>query len=146
MRQVAAILVLGALAVAVAYVGSRLSPDAIGMAVGVLFGVLAGVPVALLVLLAQRRSGDRQPPAPAETDARLRSQAGYLGAYPGGYQPPVIVLAGSAMPQVQQPATVDSYGNPVYSPGRRALPGPVPAEAGRKFRVVGEQEEWIDEF
>jgi hypothetical protein len=142
MRQVAAILVLGALAVAVAYVGSRLSPDAIGLAVGVLFGVLAGVPVALLVLLAQRRSGDRQPPAPAEADARLRGQAGY----PGGYQPPVIVLAGSAMPQIQQTSTVESYGNPVYAPGRHALPGPVPTEAGRKFRMVGEQEEWIDEF
>lgn len=32
-----------------------LSPDAIGMALGVLIGVLAGIPVALLVLAAQRR-------------------------------------------------------------------------------------------
>jgi hypothetical protein len=145
MRQVAAILTLGALAVAVAYVGSRLSPDAIGMAVGVLFGVVAGVPVALLVLLAQRR-GDRQPPLSTEIDPRLRGQAGYLNAQQGGYQPPVIVLAGPALAPYQQAPTVDSYGNAVHAPGQRALMGPAPAETGRKFRMVGEQDEWIDEF
>ena len=36
-------------------IGSLLSPDAVAMAVGVLFGVLAGLPVALLVLAANRR-------------------------------------------------------------------------------------------
>ena len=34
---------------------SRLSADALGMAVGLIFGVLAGVPAALLVLAANRR-------------------------------------------------------------------------------------------
>ncbi|MCB0056780.1 MAG: hypothetical protein KDE45_07145, partial [Caldilineaceae bacterium] len=36
-------------------VGSRLSADAVGMAIGVLFGVLAGIPTALLVLASGRR-------------------------------------------------------------------------------------------
>lgn len=40
----------------------RLSPDAIGMSLGVLFGILAGVPVALLVVAANRRQPE---PAPA---------------------------------------------------------------------------------
>lgn len=38
----------------------RLSPDAIGMALGVMFGILAGVPLALLIL-----AGSRRQPAPA---------------------------------------------------------------------------------
>jgi hypothetical protein len=138
MRKTAAILTVGALAVAIAYVGSRLSPDAIGMAVGILFGVLAGIPVALLVLFAQRRSGERQPAPSLEPDPRARGL--------GGYQPPVIVLAAPSMPQYQQPPLIDSYGNPVYAPAQRALPGPVPAETGRKFRMVGEQDQWVDEF
>lgn len=49
-------------------VGSRLSPDALGMALGVLFGVLAGLPVALLVLASDRRRDREQhqelPPRP----------------------------------------------------------------------------------
>lgn len=51
--------------------GSSLSSDALGMAVGMIFGLLAGVPTLLLVLAANRRRGvygddyedDRQPPA-----------------------------------------------------------------------------------
>lgn len=40
-------------------VGSRLSADALGMAVGMVFGVLASVPVGVLVLAANnRRLGD----------------------------------------------------------------------------------------
>lgn len=37
-------------------IGSRLSPDAIGMAVGMLFGIMAGVPTAIIVLAARRQS------------------------------------------------------------------------------------------
>lgn len=40
----------------------KVSPDAIGMALGVLFGILAGVPVALLVIAGTRRQPE---PAPA---------------------------------------------------------------------------------
>jgi hypothetical protein len=58
----------------------RLSPDALGMALGVLFGMLAGLPVALLVLAAAQRR-----PAPP----RVEQQP---DAYP--HHPPVIVLTG----------------------------------------------------
>jgi hypothetical protein len=56
-----AAIVAGGLALAglVIGVGSRLSADALGMAVGMVFGVLASVPMALLVLAANnRRMGD----------------------------------------------------------------------------------------
>ena len=57
----------------------RLSPDALGMALGVLFGVLAGLPVTLLVLAAQRR------PSPPRIEPRPD---------PYHHTPPVIVLTG----------------------------------------------------
>ena len=65
-------------------ISERLSADTIGMALGVLFGVLAGLPVALLVLAAQRRpSGEERPPAsPQRAEPRLSA-------------PPIIVLTGA---------------------------------------------------
>lgn len=41
-------------------VGTSLSSDALGLAVGVVFGVLAGIPSALLVLAGQRRRERRE--------------------------------------------------------------------------------------
>lgn len=126
----------------------RLSADAIGMALGVLFGVLAGLPVALLVLASHRRR-EREEEEPTGRGGRGRQQAlppGY--AYPmPAQQPPVIVLAGhpGAMPQG------NGYG---YDQGfvqqQRMLPGPQSMDQGvpqeRRFKVVGETEEWIEEW
>lgn len=59
-----AMMVLGAL-LFLAATGSRLSPDAIAMAIGLTLGVLAGVPSAALVLAAlrgDRASDDNDPP------------------------------------------------------------------------------------
>lgn len=59
-----AMMVLGAL-LFLAATGSRLSPDAIGMALGMVLGVLAGVPAAALVLAVlrgDRASDDNDPP------------------------------------------------------------------------------------
>lgn len=57
------------------WIGERLSPDAIAMAIGLLLGVLSGVPAAALVLAALRggRAGDDPPtidayPEPAAED------------------------------------------------------------------------------
>lgn len=68
-------------------IGSKLSSDAMGMAVGLLFGALAGIPSALLVLATARRA------EPDEED-RYRERANYERRQPG-YQlpPPVIILA-----------------------------------------------------
>jgi hypothetical protein len=153
--------------------GSRLSADAVGMAVGLLFGVMAGIPTALLVLASGRR---RRPEVDEEEDDGGAYERGAYGApgygrqralpqQPYGYQPPVIVLAtpqAAPPPQWPQgqpqgyphgypqgypqsyPQTVDSVGYPV----RQALPGPgAPGTpGGRVFKVVGEREETLDEW
>jgi hypothetical protein len=103
------------------------------------------VPTALLVLAGGRHFGgsDEQEEDLEQRAPQQLAQGAY--GYPPPYQPPVIVLAA---PQAQHPwssaATVDSIGYPV----RQALPGPgVPnASGGRAFKVVGEKEEWVDEW
>lgn len=120
-------------------IGGKLSADAVGMAVGVLFGILAGIPTALLLVYALRRQ--------EATEQEVEEvQPGHPGRPPYGYgQAPVIVLAAP----MQSPA---SYPQPGY--GQPALPGPVvdhqmPAGYGmaaqRRFKMVGEREEWIEE-
>lgn len=55
MQAVMAGVILGSVPVVLAiggWLADRLSPDALGMAVGLIFGVLAGVPTALLVMAA----------------------------------------------------------------------------------------------
>lgn len=105
-----------------------MSSDAIGMAIGVLFGVLAGVPMALLILVADRRRDERRQPRTAE----------YGLAYPPyPQQPPVIVVTGAGgMAPGQQWGTAQA----TYAPSS-AWDGPRPE---RRYRIVGEQEEWID--
>lgn len=112
--------------------GQKLSPDALSMAVGIFFGVVASVPAAILVLAASRRA-DRQP----TVDRRQ-------GAPASGYQTPVIVVAPpmanyGPMPGAQSgQAPVNGY-----------LPAPqqiVEPARQRQFRVVGEDDDWVDEF
>lgn len=74
------------------WVGSKLSSDAIGMAVGMAFGAMAGIPSALLVLYANRRG-------------RMDDRDGRQLAQP--CQPPIVVIQ---TPQLQRqplpPSTV----------------------------------------
>lgn len=107
---------LGSLALLIVGAGiwrltDRLSPDALGMALGVLFGVLAGLPVALLVLAAQRR------PAPPRIEQ-------WPDPYP--HQPPVIVLTGgNHVPNQNRPISQRQAllpGERRANPARRALP------------------------
>lgn len=162
MKQLALLTVLVVCGVAAWLFASRLSSDALGMAVGLVFGVLAGVPTALLVLAANRRRAPVDD-VDDEEDPRARyAPQGYQHALP--YQPPVVVVTGGQpapqqwqgqQPQQQWPGqawggqqwpagpqTVDSVGYPV----RQALPGPGAPSNGRVFKVVGEKEEWLDEF
>ena len=137
--MVAGLVIVGMLGV---QFGTRLSSDALGMAMGVVFGVLAGVPTALLVLASQRQQSRR--PHDDDDDYRAEAQR-YL--QPPPYQPPVIVLVA---PQEQQPQTVN---NNTYNDNRQVHVGstmPLLADrerevqaqrGGRVFRVVGEREE-----
>ena len=128
-------------------IGGQLSADALGMAVGILFGVMAGIPTALILLASQRR--DHEPRA-GSTEQKKPHQ---LAENPHPYQSPVIVVAGHAPTQPhygqqwQQP-----YGQ--YAPyGGQAqyaqpmLPGPAPEMPGpRQFKVVGEEEEFVESW
>ena len=140
MKRLFFLILLVFVGVAAWRISERLSADAIGMALGVLFGVLAGVPVALLVLASSRRREDGQ------DDARGANRRAVDGP-PHGYampmqQPPVIVLAGPGYPSMQQGS---SQGAP-----NRMLPAPHDISQGpameRRFKVVGEQEEWLEEW
>jgi hypothetical protein len=156
MKQLAVVTVLLVGGVLAWLLGSRLSADALGMAVGLLFGVVAGIPTALLVLASGRRrraeAEDEEEEQPGGYPAAYGHGRGMQQGYP--FQPPVIVLAAPQQaapfpqpwphPQSAYPQTVDSVGYPV----RQALPGPgaPAAPGGRVFRVVGEKEELLDEW
>jgi len=109
------VLVAGAIAF---YVGTRLSADAIGMAVGMVFGVLASVPTALLLMSAGRKGA----PDPVQDTRQL----------PSPYAPPVIVW--------HEPAQLQA---PVQQQQQRQAPA---ARRPERFSVVGEHEEWIKEW
>jgi hypothetical protein len=109
-------------------VGSQISSDAVSMAVGVMFGVLAGVPMALMVLASSRR---RQ--AEDESTNGAGQRGGQGGYYP---QPPVIVVTGAP------------HQGQAHDPRSLPYPHSMPAQTieGREFRVVGERDEYIDEY
>ena len=152
MKQLAVVTALMIAGVLAWLFASRLSADALGMAVGLLFGVLAGVPTALLVLASSRRRQHEDDEDDDEAAPQGYGQSGYgqrAFGQPYPYQPPVIVLAApqaapAPAPQWPHPQTVDSVGYPV----RQALPGPgaPAASGGRVFKVVGEKEEFLDEW
>lgn len=121
-----AVVVIGC--VAVWRLGGQLSADAIGMAVGILLGVMAGIPAALLVLAGSRRE-ERAAPRWQEQPPERQTHA---------YPPPVIVLNGpGAYPQPQQ-----------LTAPPQAAPYPVNGwpQSGvvRQFKIVGEQENWLE--
>jgi hypothetical protein len=122
-------------------IGGSLSADALSMAVGVLFGVMAGIPTALLVMASGRRE-----PASSPESGRRRGDAYPMHGYPmlGGYpppQPPVIVVAG---PQHTQP--LFGQHNPAFA-GPNAGPAWGAADrSARSFKVVGEREEWVEDW
>ena len=124
-------------------IADRLSADAVGMAVGVLFGVLAGVPAALFVLAAGRR---RETDAETERYGNMGGPRGRrmdpygYGPYGNGQliPPPVIVVTANGTPG--QHATAGWEGSP-----SRMLPVNDAVDV-RQFKVVGEKEEWLDEW
>ncbi len=139
MKKIALLLVVAFVAAGGWSIGSRLSSDALGMGVGILLGVLAGLPTALLVIAAGQRGGRERD----EPDFPMDRDGGY-GGY-GRFQPqaPVIVLANPGYaPQGMAPQQQG------YDP-RYALSAPQEMNmppAQRRFKVVGEQEEWVDEW
>lgn len=113
-------------------VGSRLSPDAVGLATGVVFGVLAGLPTAILILASNRNRRGGESSRRQDVD----------GAYPyGGYpqQPPVIVLAGAPAPQQPDPYAAGT------TPNRTVRSLPAPEDEPRRYRMIGESGEVLED-
>lgn len=109
-------------------VGERISADALSMVIGIFFGTLASVPAAILVLAASRRGETRAPRAP--------HPAGW-GSGSGG-NPPVIVVSPPMMPMPQG-------GNLPTQSWQQFPYGDDQAMQGRRhFRVVGEDDAWLD--
>jgi len=164
MRQYVGLAALIFVGIAAWRIAGQLSADALGMAVGVLFGVLAGVPMALMVMASGRRRAVDEEEAPTrrrqqqqqpQSGPQYPAQYGNFG--PGGYPPPpppVIVLAAPGMGAPGYPqgfsqgypqAYPQGYGDPYSQQRMRALPAPEAVDV-RQFKVVGEKEEWVDEW
>jgi hypothetical protein len=121
------VLVLGG--VAAWRIGETLSSDAISMGLGIFFGMLAGVPAALMVMAASRR---REYVDSERSDRRVAQ------AYGSTTQPPVIVVSAPGMLSNGQSAANGSHALelPLWSSAR----------SERQFKVVGEQDELVDEW
>ncbi len=130
-------------------IGNNLSSDAISMAVGIFFGVLAGIPTALLVLASDRHKSERTAQSRGMARHGLTHQQTTYPAYSGPNQPPVIILNGAGQPMPRQHQ--HAYGNPTYNSGHYAVDNAIEAadwpqqqRPARRFKVVGEEEAWIE--
>lgn len=109
------------------FMASRLSSDALGMAVGLLFGVLAGIPTALLVLASGRQ---RRPYDAADADCREEAEQ---------YLRPVTINYNVTHNTDNRQLTVNTgaQGMPLLADRKREMQ----AQRARRFVVVGEREE-----
>lgn len=142
MKQLLVLLLLIIVALFAWGLASNLSSDALGMAVGMIFGILSGIPAALLVLAASRRR-----PAGSDGDDDGDDWQRPQPGQPYGqncFAPPVIVVTGSQGAQAQQ--YPGQYAQPQLPGQARQLPGPPAQHSERVFKVVGEKEEWLDEW
>jgi hypothetical protein len=105
-------------------VGQRMSTDAMAVALGVVFGVAASIPTSLLVVAATRGRRDER-----ARDGRY--------ANPPPAQPKIyIVNPGSQqLPGLGQPG----------SPYQLSQPGHFAGQPTRRYRVVGEDDAWLDD-
>jgi len=114
-------------------IGQRMSTDAMAVVVGVAVGVMASIPTSLLVMAAMRRAqpGYTRPerderPSVAPPPAQPQIYIVNPGAGPG--QPAAPWLTGGVQAQLPPPA-----GYP-WTP-----------ETNRRYKVVGQDERWLDE-
>ena len=135
-RVIGLAIVAGGVALAVV-VGQRMSTDAMAVVVGVVFGVAASIPTSLLIVAATRGRRD---------EARYSSAAARsMGPdpRPPAVAPQIYVIS----PPMQHPSQAAA---PWQIPGGMLpqLPPPqngyFPADSSRRFKVVGEDEHWLD--
>ena len=133
MRRLIGLTVLVAAVAMAVVIGQRMSTDAMAVAVGVVFGVAASIPTSLLVVAATRsrreegyrpRRDELRPPPPAPQIYVVNP-----GTQPGQANVPWLA---SGM-QGQWPDVPGSNG--LYAAG----------QPPRRFKVVGEDDRWLDE-
>lgn len=127
-------------------IGNTLSSDAISMAVGIFFGVLAGIPAALLVLASERRRPDRPQSSRGMADHAMSYQQTSYPPSGGQHQPPVIILNGGGQPTRQPHGYPPQLSDASYrqNGGIEMAGWPQEQRPPRRFKVVGEQEEWLE--
>lgn len=124
MRRILLLPLLLVGSVAVWRLGERLSADALGMAIGIVLGVLASIPASLMIVANGRRCEERDEHVERARPEPLQPL----------YQPPVIVLAGHSFAQ---------GGSVPPDPSDRIAPWPQ-TRPQRRFKLVGEEERWIE--
>lgn len=131
-RWLAMIALAAAVALAVV-VGQRMSAEAMAVVIGVVVGVVAGVPTSLIVLAVVRARREERAPTVRPDFAAPPAPQVYIvqpptGTLPGSAGQPATWLPGSVG---GQPAT-PSVDYPALRPARR-------------FRVVGDDDHWLEE-
>ncbi len=134
-----AVLVLMAFAVTLAYsAGTRMSTEAINVAVGVVCGIVASVPVSLGLLIALTRQRERAAEPEPEPREGLYPAPSYGSPRP---QTPQIIVV--APPQSQYSNGQPTYGYPYANPASGTNYPPTYNEEvieGRDWRIIGDDE------
>ena len=131
MRRVIGVAIVAGCVTLAVMIGQRMSTDAMAVVIGVVFGVAASIPTSLLVVAATR--GRREEPRRPGPDPR-----------PAVTAPPQIYVVTPPMHHPNQTAAPwFGYGGivPQLLPPQGDF---LSAESSRRFKVVGEDEHWLD--
>lgn len=124
MRTIFGLMVIaGGVALAVV-IGQRLSSDAMAVMLGVVFGVAAAIPTSLLVIVATRGRRDQEP-------SSRRSDF-----VPPPAPPQIYIVNPGQAPSLHQPQARGELlhrADDLYT-----------AQPARRFKIVGEDERWLD--
>ena len=139
------ILVLTAFAVTLAYsIGTRMSTEAISVAVGVVFGMIASVPVSLGLLIALTRARERSCADEPAADSHPAPQPQYNTPRPPMPQAPQIIV-------VAPPQGSNAQYNPAQPGYMYPYPGATPyvnyapsqredVIEGRDWKIIGDDD------
>ncbi len=139
------VLVLTAFAVTLAYyIGTRMSTEALSVAVGVVFGMIASVPVSLGLLIALTRQRERTYDDEPRQDLHPTPQYQYGAPRPPQPQAPQIIVVAPPNGQNAQ----YNPGQPIYGypyPGATSYASYPPSQheeviEGRDWRIIGDDE------
>ncbi len=139
------VLVLMAFAVTLAYyIGTRMSTEALSVAVGVVFGMIASVPVSLGLLIALTRPRERSCTGEPAPDSHPAAQPQYGAPRPQMPQAPQIIVV--APPQGANAGYNPGQPNYAYPyPGATPYVNYAPSQyedviEGRDWKIIGDDD------